>query len=258
MERMTRRSALLLAGAALAAPLKSAEQSPPNWRIPVLVYHRFGPVAVDSMTLRTASFENQLSVIRKQRLRVAKLAEVVAAVRAPGQVHDSKVIALTADDGHKSVYESMWPIIQQERLPVTLFIYPSAISSAPYALTWDQLREMVRHGLVTIGSHTFWHPNFRNEKRRLDPKAYRPFVKFQLERSKQELEHRLSVPIPFLAWPFGIYDDELIDAARQAGYTAAFTIERRPVSPSDRLMTLPRFLMTDADVDDRFERLICP
>lgn len=253
MQLMTRRSALFLAGAALGQ-----SGQPPNWRIPVVVYHRFGPVVADSLTVRTASFENQLSVIREQGFRVAKLAEVVASVRAPDQVRDSKIIALTADDGHKSVYEVMWPIIEQARLPVTLFIYPSAISNTTYAVTWEQLREMVRYGFVTIGSHTFWHPNFRNEKRRLDPKSYRPFVKFQLERSKQELEHRLSVPIRFLAWPFGIYDDELIYAAEQAGYTAAFTIERRPVSPSDRLMALPRFLMTDADVDGRFEHLICP
>lgn len=259
MQPMTRRSALLLAGAALAAPLKSAlEKSALNWRIPVLVYHRFGPVVTDAMTVRTASFENQLSVIRKLGMRATALADVVAAVRAPDTVRDSKIIAITADDGHKSVYEAMWPIIEQARLPVTLFIYPSAISNAGYAVTWGQLREMVRSGLVSIGSHTFWHPNFRNEKRRLEPRAYRPFVRFQLERSKQELEHRLSVPVRFLAWPFGIYDDELIHAAEQAGYTAAFTIERRPLTPADRLMALPRFLMTDADVDGRFEHLICP
>jgi peptidoglycan/xylan/chitin deacetylase (PgdA/CDA1 family) len=252
--KMTRRSALVLTGAALAASLKSA----PDCRIPILVYHRFGPVVADSMTVRTTSFESQLSVIRKLAFRVTPLADVVALVHAPNGVRDSRIIAITADDGHRSVYEVMWPIVEREHLPLTLFIYPSAISNASYALTWEQLREMLRSGLVTIGSHTFWHPNFRNEKKRLAPKAYQSFVKFQLERSKTELEQRLSVPIEFLAWPFGIYDDELIHAAEEAGYTTAFTIERRPVSPSDRLMALPRFLMTDADVGIRLERLICP
>lgn len=249
---MTRRSALTLAGTALAASLKSA----PAWRIPILVYHRFGPVVADSMTVRTTSFENQLSVIRKLGLRVVPLPDVVACL--PDQPCDPKIIAITADDGHRSVYDVMWPIVGQAQLPVTLFLYPSAISNANYALTWDHLREMLRSGLVTVGSHTFWHPNFRNEKKRLSPQAYGQFVKFQLERSKKELEQRLSVPIRFLAWPFGIFDDELIRAAEEAGYTAAFTIERRPVSASDRLMALPRFLMTDTDVSTRFERLICP
>lgn len=243
-----------MAGAAFAAPFRSTA----GWRIPIIVYHRFGPVVADSMTVRTASFQNQLSVIRNGGLRVTPLADLVATLRAPDQVRDAQIIAITADDGHKSVYTEMWPIIERARLPVTLFIYPSVISNAGYALTWDQLREMQRSGLVAIGSHTFWHPNFRNEKKRLLPEAYRSFVKFQLERSKKELEQRLSIPIRFLAWPFGIYDDELIHAAEDAGYTAAFTIERRLVSPWDRLMALPRLLMTDADVSLRFERLICP
>lgn len=252
MFQITRRLALTLPGA-LAVSLRSA----PDWRIPILAYHRFGPVVADSMTVRTVSFESQLNVIRKLGLSVTPLTDVVDLVYAPDRIRSSQIIAVTADDGHKSVYDVMWPIAQRERLPLTLFIYPSAISNASYALTWDQLREMLRSGLVTIGSHTFWHPNFRHEKKRLAPKAYQAFVKFQLERSKKDLEQRLSVPIKLLAWPFGIYDDELARAAEAAGYKAAFTIEQRPVSPSDRLMVLPRFLMTDADVGVRFERLIC-
>jgi Polysaccharide deacetylase len=50
---------------------------------------------------------------------------------------------------------------------VTLFVYPSAVSNAAYALTWEQLRELQATGLVDIQSHTYWHPNFREEKRRL-------------------------------------------------------------------------------------------
>lgn len=251
---ITRRTLLLATAAGVAAPFEPA----PALRIPILVYHRFGPVVADWMTVRTSSFENQLKVVRQEGLRITPLTEVVAGLRDPDRIRDPKMIAITADDGHKSVYSVMWPIVEQARLAITLFIYPSAISNASYALTWDQLREMLRSGLVTIGSHTFWHPNFRDEKRRLSPRAYRPFVKFQLERSKKELEQRLSTPVQFLAWPFGIYDDELIYAAEQAGYTAAFTIERRLATPSDRLMAIPRILMTDADVSTRFEHLICP
>ncbi len=252
-DTMTRRSAIRLAGTALVSPLFASE----GWRFPILVYHRFGPAVADSMTVRVASFQNQLSIIRELGFRVMPLADAVEGLRA-NRVQDSRVVSITADDGHRSVYEMMWPIILEARLPVTLFIYPSAISNASYAMTWEQLREMLHSGLVGIGSHTFWHPNFRNEERRLSPKAYRPFVKFQMERSKKELEQRLSIPIRYLAWPFGIYDDYLIRTAQEAGYTAAFTIERRLVAPADRLMALPRFLMTDADTGLRFERLICP
>lgn len=244
---ITRRTALLMAGASLAGLAKSAV----GWRVPILVYHRFGPVVADSMTVRTASFGNQLRVIRGRGLRITPLADVV---RNP----QSGSIALTADDGHRSVYSEMWPILKSERLPVMLFIYPSAISNASYAMTWQQLREMQRSGLISFGSHTFWHPNFRTEKKRRTPDDYRRFVRFQLVHSKEVLEQQLSAPIRFLAWPFGIYDDELIRAAEDAGYTAGFTIERRIASSSDNRMALPRFLMTELDAGSRLERLLCP
>lgn len=236
-----------MAGAALA----SAAQNTPEWRVPILVYHRFGPVVADSMTVRTASFENQIRVIRQREFRVTPLADLL---RHP----ENGRLAVTADDGHRSVYSDMWPILARERLPVTLFIYPSAISHASYAMTWAQLREMLRSGLVSIGSHTFWHPNFHHEKQRLAPDAYRRFVQFQLVHSKQVLEQQLSVPVTLLAWPFGIYDDELIRAAKGAGYTAAFSIQRRLASSTDDRMALPRFLMTDLDTGSRLERLLCP
>lgn len=55
----------------------------------------------------------------------------------------------------------MFPLLKKYQIPATLFIYPSAISNASYALTWDQLKEMKETGLIDVQSHTFWHPNFR-------------------------------------------------------------------------------------------------
>jgi len=57
-------------------------------------------------------------------------------------------------------------------------------------------------------------------------------------------------------WLFGIYDEELIREARQEGYIAAFTMERRPATDADNPMALPRYLMTDGDIGQRLERLL--
>jgi hypothetical protein len=37
----------------------------------------------------------------------------------------------------------------------------------------------------------------------------------------------------------------VIEKAKEAGYVAAFTMERRPSNISDDLMALPRYLMID-------------
>jgi peptidoglycan/xylan/chitin deacetylase (PgdA/CDA1 family) len=119
-------------------------------------------------------------------------------------------VVITVDDGHESVYTQMFPLVEQYRIPVTLFIYPSAISNASYAMTWEQLRELQGSGLFNIQSHTYWHPNFKHEKKRLTPEQYEKLVDLQLTKSKDILERQLGVHVDMLAWPFGIYDDELI------------------------------------------------
>ena len=74
-------------------------------------------------------------------------------------------IAISTDDGRASVLTIPFSIVQKYHITITLFIYPSVISNAPYALTWEQLRQMRASGLVDIQAHIYWHPDFRREKR---------------------------------------------------------------------------------------------
>ena len=129
-------------------------------QIPILVYHRFGPVAADSMTVTDAVFESQLRYIRENGYRFAPLRSVVEYVMGNGPPPPPHSVVITADDGHRSVYTDMLPLVKRDRIPVTLFIYPSAISNASYAMTWEQLAQLKATGLFTIESHTYWQVPF--------------------------------------------------------------------------------------------------
>ena len=91
-------------------------------------------------------------------------------------------MVITDDDAHRSVFTEMFPLVMRYHVPVTLFVYPSAISNASYAMTWEQLRQVEQTGLFDIQSHTFWHPNFKVEKRRLAPAEYEQLVDSQLRK----------------------------------------------------------------------------
>ena len=225
-------------------------------RVSILVYHRFGPTLTDDMTVTTPVFEGQLRLVQERGYRVIPLRVLVASLGGSPAALPDRAVVLTIDDGHRSVYTDLFPLIQRFRIPVTLFIYPSAISNASYALTWAQLAEMKASGLVDVQSHTFWHPNFNVERRRLAPQVYDRFVQDQLRKSKAVLDQRLGGNVDLLAWPFGIYDAELMHSASAAGYVAAFSIERRPVTQADKAMALPRYIVTDADRGERFEALL--
>ena len=226
--------------------------------IPILAYHRFGPVVADSMTVTTAALESHLQWIQDHGYRVIPLRDLVLRYFKAGAPPPARSLAITVDDGHISVYTDLFPLAKKYRIPLTLFLYPSAISNASYAMKWDQLREMKGSGLVDFQSHTYWHPNFKKEKARLSPEEYEKFVNIQLQKSKVKLERELEKQVDLLAWPFGIYDPWLMAKAEAAPYAAAFTIERRPASPTDLRMALPRYLITDADRGQAFEEIFTP
>jgi peptidoglycan/xylan/chitin deacetylase (PgdA/CDA1 family) len=239
-----------------AAPVLSA-QGDAN-RVAILLYHRFGPVAADSMTVSTGLFEEQLAWLRDNGYQVIPLRQLTDSLVDRAVAIPPRAVAITADDGHESVFTVMFPLIRRYRLPVTLFIYPSAISNASYALTWEQMAEMAGSGLVEMQSHSFWHPNFKQERQRLPAEEYRRFVAFQLGHSKEVLSRHFANPVDMLAWPFGLYDPELERWASEAGYRFGFTLERRAVrvGAEPDLLALPRYLITDLDRGARFAAIV--
>ncbi len=231
-------------------------KGPSDIRIPILLYHRFGPVVADSMTVTTPVFESHLKYLKDNGYTVIPLKQLVDYLIRKGPPPPSRAVVIVADDGHKSVYTDMFPIVKKYGIPVTLFIYPSAISNASYAMTWNQLRELKKSGFFDFQSHTYWHPNFKKEKRRLPPAEYDRFVDMQLRKSMEKIDKELNVKVTLLAWPFGIDDDGLFRKASSAGYVAAFSIERHHASVSDNIMALPRYIMVNSDRGKAFESLL--
>lgn len=250
--RTSRRAFVAGAAAFASVPAWGASARP---AIPILTYHRFHPLVPSSATVSVRTFEEQLALLPQWGRRVVPLREALKILDA-GDRLANPVVVMTVDDGHRSVYSTLFPLILRHRLPVTLFIYPSAISNADYALTWAQLGEMQATGFVDVQSHTYWHPNFAIEKRRLSATAYASFMDDQLQRSKRVLEQRLGSSVNLLAWPYGITSQPLENAARRAGYSAAFAYAGGLARPEDDRFALSRIPVSEADRGDRFAALI--
>ena len=236
--------------------LKNRNESLGAIRVPILLYHRFGPLASDSMTVTTDTFSSELKYLSDNGYKVIPLGELVDYYLGRRKSLLPRSVVITVDDGHKSVYTDMLPLVKKYQIPVTLFIYPSAISNASYAMTWSQLKEIKETGLFDFQSHTYWHPNFNKDKARLGPAEYESSVIMQLKKSKERLEKELNVRVNMLAWPFGIYDDDLVRKAKEAGYVATFTMERHPASQDDNVMILPRFLITKGETGKAFATIL--
>ena len=237
---MPRRLSLLLAFACLTSVLRAQDAA-----VPILAYHRFDPATPASTTVTTKTFLSQLDTLTKDGYTVVPLHQALDVLQHKSPPPAHPITAITIDDGHESVYRVLFPIVKARRIPITLFIYPSAISNASYALTWDQLREMHASGLVDIQCHTYWHPDFRKEKRKQDPAAYAKFVDMQLTKSRTKLDSELGTHMDLLAWPYGIYDPDLEATAQHAGYRAAFAYDGLVAHPGDDNFAIHRIPIPD-------------
>ena len=240
----------------LANPVVAAQIPAPQPGVPILLYHRLGPTVADGMTIKTPVFEEHLKYLRDNGYTVIPLRRLIDWYQKKAPAPPPKSVVIVEDDAHKSVYTDMLPLVKKYKVPVTVFIYPSAISNAKYAMTWDQLRELKKSGLFDFQSHTFWHPNFKKDRKKMKPAEFEKSVTMQLGKSKARIEKELGVKVDMLAWPFGIYDDDLLRRAAAAGYIATFTIERHHAGPTDSVMKLPRYLLINSDQGKAFSQIL--
>jgi peptidoglycan/xylan/chitin deacetylase (PgdA/CDA1 family) len=218
----------------------------------VLLYHRFHPTKAETpWTVTNAAFEDQLNWLGRNQYRVIPLRAVVDSLRGLAPAIAPRTVAITVDDGDHSVYTEMFPIILRHRIPVTLFVYPSAISLSADCVTWENLAELVGSGLVDVQFHTLSHPDFSHERPRRSPADYRAFVHFELTHGRDWIEKNLGLTVEMLAWPYGIYDADLEQAAARAGYAAAFAVKNN--SPhEDSIFALPRLSIGRRDRIESF------
>lgn len=223
--------------------------------IPILTYHNFNPTVPGIMSITPEKFEHQMKWLKANGYTFIPLNDLVAYLKGEKIVLPKKSVVITADDGWESVYHYMYPIAKKYQIPVTLFIYPSVISRHIHVLTWNQLKELQNTGLFDIECHTYWHPNFNEEKKNQSTAAYERLVHVQLYRSREILENKLGKKITLLAWPYGVYDNYLRQEAAKAGYTMAFSIDDRRTSLSENIMSEPRYMVAAKNDMKQFAKM---
>lgn len=228
----------------LAAPAEAQTVS-------ILTYHRFNPDhAPGATTVTTRTFAAQMN-------RIAALGIPVVPLRAlfDGTVLPPRAIAITADDGHRSVFTEMFPILKAHRFPATLFLNPPGLGQGSY-LRFPELLEMQASGLIDCEPHTISHPNFNTERARRGPDAFAAFLRHELEDSRTMLRNRLGGAQDLLAWPYGLHDPALEAAAQAAGYTAAFALGGRAAPMDAPKFAIPRYQVYETDLGSRFDAIL--
>lgn len=124
----------------------------------------------------------------------------------------------------------------------------AAVPGGPAFLNWDEVRAL-QHGGISFGSHTLSHRLLTHT----DPET----AKFEIERSRHELEDRLGAKVPAFSYPWGAADRLMRDLVKEAGYGLAVTIGEKLATRLADPWLLPRISVSSSVLsgrDGQFER----
>jgi peptidoglycan/xylan/chitin deacetylase (PgdA/CDA1 family) len=138
----------------------------------------------------------------------------------------SRFIFLTFDDGYAETIDSAHEILAERGIPLHVFLVSdfagrentwdlSLGRPATQHLGWERVRELAGKG-VTFGSHTATHA----DSTRVPYDAYVA----ELRRSRHDIEAATGKPVRTLSYPFGRCNERCVNAAREAGFDAAFSL----------------------------------
>ncbi|TDR76623.1 poly-beta-1,6-N-acetyl-D-glucosamine N-deacetylase PgaB [Paludibacterium purpuratum] len=161
---------LLLFWLAACGPAALATGNP-NARLIVLCYHEVSeadagladPYAVDVKLLA-----QQLSWMKGQGYHFVSVDQILADRNGGAPLPDKSVL-LTFDDGYRSVYTKVFPVLRQFNAPAVIalvgsWLTPRLDQEVKYGdlwvprnrfLTWEQVREMQASGLIEVASHSY-------------------------------------------------------------------------------------------------------
>lgn len=234
----------------------------PDVKIPAIVYHDIVEhPGSDPHAITRAAFLEQMQYLRERGYTPVSLAQLEA-VRQGRATLPPRPVLLTFDDGLKSYREIALPVLARYGYPSVLSVVTAWADGRhiPEAyrgrvLSWPELRAIARLPLVEVISHSddLHHALPSNPQgneapaavtRRYDPQTrryetedeFRQRVRADLERSHARLRAELGRDPIGIAWPYGEYDQGLVEEAARLGMVYSLTLDSEPTT----LATLPR------------------
>lgn len=184
-------------------------------------------------------FESELNFLGNRGWSVVSLTELVS---HDGRHTDQDQYCVTFDDGYLSVYEHACPVLHQRGASATIYVVADCIGGVndwdrkagdqeEKMMTAGQVREVAENGFE-IGSHTLTHAHLTG----LDEDQ----LTRELVDSKHKLEDIIGKEVTSFSYPYGDYDERVLEAAVAAGYSNAVSTRLGVVTSGTGLFEIPR------------------
>lgn len=204
----------------------------------VILYHHVSDATLKSTSISPAQFEAQMDYLERNNFKIVPLLELTEKLRK-GESLPDKTVAISFDDSYVSVYDSAFPRLKKRGWPFTFFVNTDSVSTSKLFVSWDQLREMSKHG-VTIANHTTRHNHLPRREKTETVKQWRIRIAAEITNAQEKIEQEIGSAPKILAYPFGEYDADVQQIAKQLGFIA-FGQQSGALYEKGDLQSVPRF-----------------
>lgn len=203
--------------------------------IPVLMYHSINNTSPNTKSPNTNilpvnQFEEEMKWLKDNKFYTLSMSELINAFNT-GKNIPKKAVVLTFDDGYSDFYSNAYPILKKYNFKATNFVITGKTDKNKTVLTSAMLIELEENN-IEIQSHTVSHLEF-------DKLPYKNQIE-ELKNSKEFLEKLLNKKVSALCYPSGKYNANTVKAAKEAGYSLAFTTTPGYSKVNDGLYSLHR------------------
>jgi len=186
--------------------------------------------------VRDTAFKEQVDALLSNKIPVVSLNDIYN-----DTIDASFAVSITADDGNNSDYEVIYPLLNKHNIPATFFLLTNK------NINWSRINEMIGEGF-SVGSHGISHCDLT--------KLSRSELRMELEQSKKLIEDKTNQAVDFFSLPFGLYNQKVMAAGREAGYKALLTTTVRLNDPKKNRFILHRWSIKRTTSLEEFEHVL--
>lgn len=234
-----------------AAPPAPAFELNKSSVVAMLGYHDFRDRGGSPMLISAPKFREQMQAIKDSKIPVISLSELMAWKRGEKNIPEEAIV-ITMDDGWEGVYTYAYPVLKEFGFPFTVYLYKKYVGGAGRSMSWEQIKEMMEHG-CEVGSHSVSHESLKKRAKNGQTEAdMQQWVLSELKDSREFLEQNLHIKCTSFAYPYGNYDDSVMETGLQIGYESLVTVNGQKVTWDTPNGKLGRYIV-HGDNDTNFK-----
>ena len=218
--------------------------------VPILMYHHvgnWGPSQADwaPWVVLPEDFRAQMDWLVQHGYRTISFRELIEC-SSRGVTPAGKTVIISFDDGWAAQYAVARDELAPRGMRATFFVYTGAVGPVPNGsgyMSWQELRDLEAAG-NEVQSHTVSHARLTD--------VLPAQLRYEMQESRRKIEVEMHHSVQVIAYPFGLHDRAVMQAARAAGYECAVRADADASIGEPLQFRMPRLRMGYGDGLDRF------